>query len=127
MLDDDSRPVDGPQVKDEELLAAPILAAEEASAAVRLFHLYEGNDLSHGQCDVTGYKDNGKAIADVKTHKTPATPQLWERHLLGRYGLGVVPLLPDRTCTWGACDLDDYETDIAVIATRVAALGIPAL
>jgi putative DNA primase/helicase len=115
----------GPDTKKE--LPAPIITPGQASINERLFYLLEGYEHSHGQCDVTGFKDNGKAIANVKTHKTPATPELWMRHLDGTYGLGIVPLRQDGTCSWGACDLDDYETDAGAIAARVAALGIPAL
>jgi putative DNA primase/helicase len=108
-------------------LPAPIITPGQAPISERLFYLFEGYEHSHGQCDVTGFKDNGKAIANAKTHKTPATIELWRRHLDGTYGLGVVPLRQDGTCSWGACDLDDYETDAGAIAARVAALGIPAL
>jgi putative DNA primase/helicase len=116
----------GPQHKEEEL-PAPIIGHDQAQAAMRLFHLYEGNENSHGQCDVIGFKDNGKAIANVKTHRTPATPELWARHICGTYGLGVVPLHQDGHCSWGCVDIDDYQTDPATIAARVAALRIPAL
>lgn len=120
-------PEDSPQCANEGLLSASIIEPAQVQVAARLFYLFEGYEHSHGQCDVTGFQDNGKAIADVKTHRTPATPQLWERHLNGTYGLGVVPLQQSGKCSWGACDLDDYETDARAIAARVAALGIPAL
>jgi putative DNA primase/helicase len=128
MLNESSGPPeDSPQCANEGLLSAPIVATGQASITARLFYLFEGYEHSHGQCDVTGFKDNGKAVANVKTHRSPATPQLWERHLQGTYGLGIVPMRQDGTCSWGACDLDDYETDVRAIAARVAALGIPAL
>ena len=116
-----------PFTKEESPASPTIVSPENRDFSLRCFHLFEGYEHSHGQCDVTGYKDNGKAIADVKTHRAPATPQLWGRHLSGAYGLGVVPMRQDGTCTWGACDLDDYETDPGSIAARVAELGIPAL
>jgi putative DNA primase/helicase len=104
-----------------------IVSLEHRDLAVRCFHLFEGYEHSHGRCEVTGYKDNGKAIADCDTFKTPATPQLWERHLNGTYGLGIVPMQQDGNCSWGACDLDDYDTDPGSIAAQVVTLGIPAL
>jgi putative DNA primase/helicase len=116
----------GPHHKEEEL-PAPIIDHQQSPAAQRLFYLFEGYEHSHGQCDVTGFKDNGKAIANVKTHRTPATPELWERHIGGTYGLGVVPLQQTGSTSWGCCDFDDYETDAALIAARVAAFKIPAL
>src|ERR1035437_9998933 len=116
-----------PFTKEESPASPTIVSPENRDFALRCFHLFEGYEHSHGQCDVTGYKDNGKAIANVKTHRAQATPQLWGRHLSGAYGLGVVPMRQDGTCTWGACDLDDYETDPGSIAVRVAELGIPAL
>ncbi|MGB9458847.1 MAG: phage/plasmid primase, P4 family [Bryobacteraceae bacterium] len=96
-------------------------------SAARFHALFAGFEHSHGQCDVTGYQPGGKAIANVTTHHTPATPELWARHLQGTYGLGVVPMRQDGTCSWGAVDLDDYETDARAIAARVDALGIPAM
>lgn len=126
-MSEDNAPLRGGAKTDEKLPAVSSIPDGLAGVALRIFHLFEGNTLSHGQCDVTGFKDNGKAIADVKTHRTPATPELWERHLQGTYGLGVVSLQQSGNCSWGACDLDDYETAPGTIAARVAKLGVPAL
>ncbi len=111
----------------EKLPAAPIIAAEQQRLAERLYQLFAGYRLAHGHYDVTGVDASGKAKGIVETEHTPVTPELWLRHLSGTYGLGVVPMLEDGTCVWGAVDLDVYDVNPARIAAHVKALGIPAI
>jgi putative DNA primase/helicase len=111
----------------EDLLAAPIIAAERERLAERLYQLFAGYRLAHGHYDVTGPEESGKVTGIVTTEHAPVTPELWQRHLSGTYGLGVVPMLEDGTCVWGAVDLDVYDVDPARIAAQGKALGIPAI
>lgn len=61
------------------------------------------------------YKLYGQAVPGKK-HKGQAstvaeqvTDDLWELHLNGQQGLGVVPINDDATCIWGAIDVDIKE------------------
>lgn len=75
------------------------------------FHeLFRGLERRHGQYRlfgpaVPGQKHKGQA----STVAEPVTDELWELHLAGQQGLGVVPITDDATCLWGAIDVDIKE------------------
>ena len=72
------------------------------------FRIFQGNSRAHGEYKITG-KQGAKAKGQAKTIATPPSLELWENHLNGTVGLGVVPIRENNTCTWGAVDVDEYE------------------
>ena len=68
-----------------------------------------------------------------KTTGTPATVQgvvdedLWERHLVGIEGLGIVPIRDDSTCFFGAIDIDVYKSqdDMQKVIEQIYGEGLP--
>jgi hypothetical protein len=96
--------------------------------AQRMMDIFEGYSGSHGVYNgVSDTPDeHGKRIGpDRRTVHSAPTLADFERHLQGVSGLGVVPIRADGTCSWGALDVDDYELDLAGLASRVARLGLP--
>lgn len=97
------------------------------TVAARFAARFAGLERSHGAYDVgaaeaePGKKVEGKAL----TVHRPLTLELYERHLAGRYGLGVVPIRDDATVVFGAIDIDDYAVVIARIAEEVTRLRLP--
>jgi hypothetical protein len=73
------------------------------------FHrIFVGNQRAHGEfkiTDISGIKAKGQA----RTVASPPSQDLWEGHLSGKTGIGVVPITESSTCSWGAIDIDDYE------------------
>ncbi len=98
-----------------------------ATLADRFYALFAGLDRAHGRYTLDGTKDaKGKANGRAVTEKTAPTPELWERHLAGTYGLGVVPIRIDATCRWGAIDVDVYRGfDHAALRRQVEERGLP--
>lgn len=99
--------------------------------AERFFKLFAGLDRVHGHFQVpvasaaNGHKVEGTLIT---TEKTGATPALWEQHLAGAYGLGIVPIRDDNTCVFGAVDIDVYNgLDLPALARRIAEVQLPLL
>jgi hypothetical protein len=52
--------------------------------------------------------DKTKIQGTAQTFAGEVTPQLWELHLTGKQGLGIVPINDDGVCFFGAIDIDVY-------------------
>lgn len=89
--------------------------------AARLLALYDSNKRSVGRFDVR----NGK----VHTVYHPPTVVDWHDHLLGKEGIGCVPIHDDDTCKWAALDIDNHgsedDTPIAPVDEKVRASKLP--
>ncbi len=53
---------------------------------------------------IDGVKRKGRAA----TIKNPVTVELWDAHLRGEQGLGVIPINEESKCKFGAIDVDEY-------------------
>lgn len=76
----------------------------------RLMALFEGYPDAHGtyrvdSTGVSGEKQTGKAT----TVRNPVTSKLWEYHLRGMIGLGIIPINAESNVKFGAIDIDVYE------------------
>ena len=106
--------------------------AKASPLALRLYTLFGGLHRAHGTykveqrkaSDKKGSKLGGKAL----TERAPYTAELWDLHLRGTQGLGVVPVLEDGTCVWGCIDIDKYEgLSLEDLELQCARLGLPLL
>lgn len=73
-------------------------------------------DLSSRQEKVAG-----KAI----TLKAPVTIELFQKHIMGEQGLGIVPIRDDQKCVFGALDIDEYDLDLKELNTEMIDAGLP--
>ena len=90
--------------------------------------LFAGLDRAHGVHITTkkaaeGAKQKGKAFTEHK----PVTAELWEQHLKGERGVGIVPIRDDGTVYWSAIDVDVYggELDHAALEKKLLELRLP--
>lgn len=91
-------------------------------------NLFKGSDIAHGTYVVNGSRDtDGKKQGTAKVIREPPSPELWEKHLKGGTGLGIIPIRSDNTCQWGAIDIDEYDIDHKVLVTTLRANKIPAV
>jgi hypothetical protein len=67
----------------------------------------------------------GKIQGAAFTVEGQLTVDLWEQHLAGRIGLGVVPIDDDSTCVFGAIDIDVYPLDLPRLVGTVRDMGLP--
>jgi hypothetical protein len=99
------------------------------SLGERFHTLFMGLEKSHGTYKVddskkpAGDKVKGKAL----TVHASVTNALWDRHLAGEIGIGIIPIREDGTCLWGAIDVDDYTTDHIELGQRIKNIGAPLL
>ena len=93
----------------------------------RFMKLFDGLNRAYGlykldHKSIAGKKNKGKA----ETKKAPVTPELWQKHLDGQAGIGIVPIQDGNTCSFGAIDIDIYENfDIIDLENKITALDWP--
>src|SRR5574343_213254 len=75
--------------------------------AERFFNLFKGLTRAYGTYRITG-NDNGKQVGEAVTLLEPVTINLWQEHLLGKKGIGIVPINDESMCQFGALDIDKY-------------------
>lgn len=70
--------------------------------------LFDGLGRAYGTYRITGV-ENGKQVGEAVTVTGDVTEKLWEEHLKGGKGIGVVPIKDDSSCRFGALDIDKYD------------------
>jgi hypothetical protein len=68
-----------------------------------------------------GEKQKGR----YDTIRETATDAVWQNHLDGKAELGIIPILDDGTCYFGAIDLDIYNLDLASVEAKIRANNLP--
>lgn len=109
--------------------AAAAAAPSGAAAVVGAFaELFAGLARAHGVYELFQKKVGGKKVQGrARTVREPVTAELWERHLRGEQGLGVVPVRDDAHAWFGAVDVDKYDLRLEDVERRCAELRLPLL
>lgn len=101
------------------------------SLAQQFFDRFAGLTRAHGRYTIpVGTKANAKGKIEspdkmrVTVH-APVTVELWEQHLGGIYGLGIVPIDDNAQVHFAAIDIDVYPLDIVALDTQVRESGLP--
>lgn len=93
------------------------------SIAARMMDLFRSSTKSRGVWNPGNKR--------MRTEHTPYTLELFEKHLKGGDGLGLVPICEGNVCWWGAIDIDchgeDQEIDIKATYAKVEAAALPLL
>lgn len=96
------------------------------SLATQFLDLFRGNDRAHGVFNVTPDKV-GKQKGAARVIKEPTTEALWDSHLNGEEGLGIIPIKDNQACHWGAIDVDKYDIDHKSLVKKLEKFKIPAV
>ncbi len=67
----------------------------------------------------------GKLTGARKTVHEPITLELWQKHLDGKYAIGVVPIRLDNLAVFGAIDIDIYDLDLKQLNTLIQKRKLP--
>jgi hypothetical protein len=96
--------------------------------AKRFLALFTGLDRAYGvyatakRKGAEGEKVKGRALTELK----PVTIEVWEKHLRGEQGLGIIPIRDDNTVLWGAIDIDKYDgLDLIALEKKLVQLMLP--
>lgn len=99
-----------------------------SSPAQRFYARFPGLARAHGHYQPYGSESKvGKQEGAATTIHAPVTVDLWDAHLRGLYGVGMVPIRDDGTCRWGAIDIDGYPNppDLVTLAANVLRMELP--
>ena len=104
-----------------------------SSEAVECFsRLFKGYENAHGQYIISKKDADGKLTGQAKTIMNEATQEDYRLHLDGKVGIGIVPLLKNNKCYFGAIDIDikgetKLTEDHFILEARIRALKLPLL
>jgi hypothetical protein len=73
------------------------------------FDLFKGLPRAYGLVELGEVDSRNKRKGSFRTVRESYTDSLWKNHLEGRQSFGVVPILDDGTCFFGAIDIDVYK------------------
>lgn len=91
-----------------------------------MMSLFEGWSKNYGMYRLTGeVTDRGKVVGQAYSLKGDVTPELWDDHLSGKQGLGIIPITDRSQVKFGAIDVDEYELDLEGLAKRIHEEGMP--
>jgi hypothetical protein len=90
---------------------------EKTHLGKKLFEIFPGLTRAYGQFFITERK-GPKLDGYGKTLRESYSENLWNEHLDGKTGLGVIPINEDSKCKWGCLDVDDYSVDIEKISKQ---------
>lgn len=94
--------------------------------ATTFSQLFRGSKRAHGLFEIISNRADGKKKGKAITIKTSGpTIALWEKHLAGSYGLGVIPIDDDNNCYWGCIDVDVYPLDLQELVSKIQKLKLP--
>jgi hypothetical protein len=95
----------------------------------RFLAVFAGYPNAYGTHGELKKKSSGNKLdqkGSSKTVRAKVTNKLWDAHLDGKVGLGIIPIREDGTCTWGCIDIDIYENfNPGALAQKIATLKIP--
>ncbi len=98
------------------------------SLAQEFFDLFTGSDIAHGTFVVKNSRSSdGKKQGTAKILREPPTVKMWEEHLKGGTGLGIIPIRSDNLCRWGAIDIDNYNVEHKKLVQVLRKNKIPAI
>jgi len=96
------------------------------SLAEKFHKLFSGLMRAHGSYIVLDKTDNkGKRNGKAVTLHAEVTPELWELHLSGKQGLGIIPIDDNAEVNWSAIDIDDYQLDHVLLGEKISRLKLP--
>lgn len=89
--------------------------------------LFGGLERAYGTYEITSSRQrDAKQTGKVRSIHKPVTSTLWEKHLSGEQGIGIVPIRDDSTVVFGAIDIDVYKgLDHAAMAKKIEDLELP--
>ena len=101
------------------------MANRKITAAERMFKLFYGLDRAYGCFDIQGKSSKGKVAGRASTKTGVVTIEHWDKHLAGKQGLGIIPIMDDAKCWWGCIDIDDYSLNINKLEKETKDAGMP--
>lgn len=91
-------------------------------------NIFTGLDRAYGIYNISQGKSSGaKVKGRAKTVMDPVITQLYKDHLDGKAGLGIIPIMDDSNCWFGAVDIDEYDLDLKKVEKEIRKMEAPAV
>ena len=87
--------------------------------------IFEGLKSAYGFFKIEKEKANGKKAGKAGVIREEPTLKLFEDHIEGKDGLGIIPINEQDSCKWGCIDIDQYPLDHAALVKKIRDLKIP--
>lgn len=87
--------------------------------------LFEGYSKAYGFYSGELTADSGKLTGKRGSVTGAVTVELWERHLTGEMGLGIIPINENSEVKFAAIDIDDYHLDLNALNIKIEKLKLP--
>jgi hypothetical protein len=89
--------------------------------------LFDGDRTAYGiyRIPKDHVKEGKKTVGKAATVRRPISTELWDNHLNGVDGLGIIPINQDSMVKFGAIDIDDYDVTTQRVNELVTALKLP--
>lgn len=92
--------------------------------ATMFSEIFHGNMNAYGIYTIDS-REGAKLVGKAATIRRQVTEDLWQRHLSGKQGIGIIPIDEDSKCFFGAIDIDVYPIDYALIASKIKEYKLP--
>jgi hypothetical protein len=96
--------------------------------AEQFIELFDGLPRAYGvyQLNNPTTKASGKQLGHAATLMKPVTIDLWQGHLAGKEGIGIIPIKDNSCCCFGAIDIDSYAgLDFTNIIKQIKKYNFP--
>ncbi len=102
----------------------------ESNAAYRFSELFKGYENGFGTYEAGESDSSGKVQGRAQTHANGPTPLDYLGHLEGKKGIGIIPLLKNDKCWFGAIDIDikgdiKLKESLPALEERIRDLQLP--
>lgn len=88
--------------------------------------VFAGNTNAYGVNEtLDDVGEDGKRQSNNYTKTAPLTDALYQAHLRGDKGLGVIPIRSDNTCVFSVIDVDVYGEDHKRVLSVIKKTGLP--
>lgn len=92
----------------------------------KIMTLFRGLQRAHGIYNISKAEQKKRKVGgDAVTKYEPVTEELWQKHLDGKQGIGIVPITDNNTCWFGAIDIDNYELDLNELDAQIRKNKLP--
>jgi len=93
----------------------------------RFMAAFDGFNGAHGQTQISEERRAGKQKAKSYIVRSPLTIELIKDHLLGKNGVGSIPITENNNCKFGALDIDTYPLDHMALDKKLRQNKIPCI
>ena len=94
------------------------------ASARQFFEFFTGFENAKGRFTITSKEARGKITGNASTIKEAPSIADWEGHLAGVAGVGIIPIMQDECCYFGALDIDDHSINLAELEENCGGLPV---